>query len=151
MSTVTLKERLMADFKDAMKNKDEVRKNTINLARAAIKQYEVDKREELDEQGVIEILAKQVKMRRDALDDFKAAGRTDILDEYSREIDVLSEYLPEQLSEEEIQKIVEEAAAQLGITGGKKNIGKMMGAVMPKVKGIADGKAARQVIERFLG
>lgn len=148
---MTLKERLMADFKDAMKNKDEVRKNTINLARAAIKQYEVDKREELDEQGVIEILAKQVKMRRDALDDFKAAGRTDILDEYSREIDVLSEYLPEQLSEEEIQKIVEEAAAQLGITGGKKNIGKMMGAVMPKVKGIADGKAARQVIERFLG
>lgn len=148
---MTLKERLMADFKDAMKNKDEVRKNTINLARAAIKQYEVDKREELDEQGVIEILAKQVKMRCDALDDFKAAGRTDILDEYSREIDVLSEYLPEQLSEEEIQKIVEEAAAQLGITGGKKNIGKMMGAVMPKVKGIADGKAARQVIERFLG
>lgn len=148
---MTLKERLMADFKDAMKNKDEVRKNTINLARAAIKQYEVDKREELDEQGVIEILAKQVKMRRDALDDFKAAGRTDILDEYSREIDLLSEYLPEQLSEEEIQKIVEEAAAQLGITGGKKNIGKMMGAVMPKVKGIADGKAARQVIERFLG
>lgn len=148
---MTLKERLMADFKDAMKNKDEVRKNTINLARAAIKQYEVDKREELDEQGVIEILAKQVKMRRDALNDFKAAGRTDILDEYSREIDVLSEYLPEQLSEEEIQKIVEEAAAQLGITGGKKNIGKMMGAVMPKVKGIADGKAARQVIERFLG
>lgn len=148
---MTLKERLMADFKDAIKNKDEVRKNTINLARAAIKQYEVDKREELDEQGVIEILAKQVKMRRDALDDFKAAGRTDILDEYSREIDVLSEYLPEQLSEEEIQKIVEEAAAQLGITGGKKNIGKMMGAVMPKVKGIADGKAARQVIERFLG
>ena len=68
-----------------------------------------------------------------------------VLDEYSREIDVLSEYLPEQLSEEEIQKIVEEAAAQLGITGGKKNIGKMMGAVMPKVKGIADGKAARQV------
>lgn len=117
---MTLKERLMADFKDAMKNKDEVRKNTINLARAAIKQYEVDKREELDEQGVIEILAKQVKMRRDALDDFKAAGRTDILDEYSREIDVLSEYLPEQLSEEEIQKIVEEAAAQLGITGAKK-------------------------------
>lgn len=148
---MTLKERLMADFKDAMKNKDEVRKNTINLAHAAIKQYEVDKREELDEQGVIEILAKQVKMRRDALNDFKAAGRTDILDEYSREIDVLSEYLPEQLSEEEIQKIVEEAAAQLGITGGKKNIGKMMGAVMPKVKGIADGKAARQVIERFLG
>lgn len=148
---MTLKERLMADFKDAMKNKDEVRKNTINLARAAINQYEVDKREELDEPGVIEILAKQVKMRRDALDDFKAAGRTDILDEYSREIDVLSEYLPEQLSEEEIQKIVEEAAAQLGITGGKKNIGKMMGAVMPKVKGIADGKAARQVIERFLG
>ena len=146
-----LKERLASDFKDALKNKDEVGKNTISLARAAIKQYEVDKREELDDDGVIQILSKQVKMRKDALDDFEKAGRTDLLDSYKKEIEVLSKYLPEQLSADEIKKIVEETAADMGITEGKQNMGKMMGAVMPKVKGVADGKDVRKVIEEFLG
>ena len=135
---MTLKERLASDFKDALKNKDEVGKNTISLARAAIKQYEVDKREELDDEGVIQILSKQVKM-------------TDLLDSYKAEIEVLSKYLPEQLSVDEIKKIVEETAADMGITEGKQNMGKMMGAVMPKVKGVADGKDVRKVIEEFLG
>ena len=71
---MSLKDRLMQDFKDAMKAHDEVAKNTINLARAAIKQYEVDHRVELDEQGIIDILTKQVKMRKDALSDFEQAG-----------------------------------------------------------------------------
>ena len=148
---MTLKERLASDFKDALKNKDEIRKNTISLARAAVKQYEVDKREELDDQGVTEILTKQVKIRKDALEDFEKAGRTDLLESYKKEIEVLSEYLPEQLAPEEIRKIVEETAADLGITEGKQNMGKMMGAVMPKVKGVADGKDVRKVIEEFLG
>ncbi|MBQ1352595.1 MAG: GatB/YqeY domain-containing protein [Firmicutes bacterium] len=148
---MTLKERLASDFKDALKNKDEIGKNTISLARAAIKQYEVDKREELDDDGVIQILSKQVKMRKDALDDFEKAGRTDLLDSYKKEIEVLSKYLPEQLSADEIKKIVEETAADMGITEGKQNMGKMMGAVMPKVKGVADGKDVRKVIEEFLG
>ena len=148
---MTLKERLASDFKDALKNKDEVGKNTISLARAAIKQYEVDKREELDDEGVVQILSKQVKMRKDALGDFEKAGRTDLLDSYKAEIEVLSKYLPEQLSVDEIKKIVEETAADMGITEGKQNMGKMMGAVMPKVKGVADGKDVRKVIEEFLG
>ena len=148
---MTLKERLASDFKDALKNKDEIGKNTISLARAAIKQYEVDKREELDDDGVIQILSKQVKMRKDALDDFEKAGRTDLLDSYKKEIEVLSKYLPEQLSADEIKKIVEDTAADMGITEGKQNMGKMMGAVMPKVKGVADGKDVRKVIEEFLG
>ena len=148
---MTLKERLASDFKDALKNKDEIGKNTISLARAAIKQYEVDKREELDDEGVIGILSKQVKMRKDALDDFEKAGRTDLLDSYKKEIEVLSKYLPEQLSTDEIKKIDEETAADMGITEGKQNMGKMMGAVMPKVKGVADGKDVRKVIEEFLG
>jgi uncharacterized protein YqeY len=75
---MTLKEQLMADFKEAMKAKEEVRKNTISVARAAVKQYEVDNREELDDEGIIKILAKQVKMRKDALADFESAGRTDL-------------------------------------------------------------------------
>ena len=79
------------------------------------------------------------------------SGRTDLLESYKKEIEVLSEYLPEQLAPEEIRKIVEETAADLGITEGKQNMGKMMGAVMPKVKGVADGKDVRKVIEEFLG
>lgn len=86
---MAIKEKLMADFKEAMKAKDEVAKNTISFARAAVKQYEVDHREELDDEGIIAILSKQVKMRKDALADFEKAGRTDLIDSYKAEIEVL--------------------------------------------------------------
>ena len=147
---MSLKDRLMQDFKNAMKAHDEVAKNTINLARAAIKQYEVDNRVELDEQGIIDILTKQVKMRKDALSDFEKAGRTDLIENYSREIEVLMSYLPEQLTEEEILKIVIDTKAELGIDGGKENMGRIMGAVMPKVKGRADGGAVRKAVQSVL-
>ena len=91
---MSLKEKLNADFKEAMKAKDKVRKDTINFVRAAIKQTEVDTREDVDDQGIAAILAKQVKMRKDALADFEAAGRQDMLDQYKAEIDVLMEYMP---------------------------------------------------------
>lgn len=147
---MSLKDRLQNDFKESMKTKDEIRKNTINLARAAIKQYEVDNREELDEQGILAILTKQVKMRKDALSDFEKAERTDLLDAYNREIEILMEYLPKQLSEEEITEIIKATAAELGIEEGKQNMGKLIGAVMPKVKGIADGGVVRKIIEGLL-
>ena len=106
---MTLKERLTEDFKEAMKAKDEVRKNTISLARAAIKQFEVDNRgTELDDEGVIAILSKQVKMRKDALSDFEKAGRTDLADAYKAEMEVLMAYLPQQLSADEIADVVKE-------------------------------------------
>ena len=141
----------MADFKEAMKAKDEVAKNTISFARAAVKQYEVDTREELDDAGIIAILAKQVKMRKDALADFEKAGRTDLVESYNAEIEILTRYLPEQLSEEKLREIVAEAAAALGIEGGKQNMGKLMGPVMAKVKGLADGNAVKKVVQEFLG
>lgn len=133
-----------------MKDRDEIRKNTVNLARAAIKQYEVDHREELDDQGILNILSKQVKMRKDALSDFEKAGRTDLLDAYNKEIKILMEYLPKQLTEEEITEIVNTTAAELGIEGGKQNMGKLIGAVMPKVKGLADGGTVKKIIENML-
>ena len=148
---MTLKERLTADFKEAMKAKEEVRKNTISLARAAIKQYEVDNRgTELDDEGVLAILSKQVKMRKDALTDFEKAGRTDLVDAYKAEIEVLMAYLPKQLSIEEISVIVAETATAMGIEGGKQNMGKLMGAVMGKVKGVADGNDVKKAVEAFL-
>ena len=147
---MTLKEQLMADFKEAMKAKDDVRKNTISFARAAVKQYEVDNREELDDEGIIKILAKQVKMRKDALADFEKAGRTDLADGYKAEIEILEKYLPEQMSKEEILKIVQATKEELGLEGTKKEMGKFMGAVMKKVGGQADGNAVREVIQGFL-
>ena len=147
---MSLKDRLMQDFKDAMKAHDEVAKNTINLARAAIKQYEVDHRVELDEQGIIDILTNQVKMRKDALSDFEKAGRTDLIENYSREIEILMAYLPKQLTEEEILQIVRDTKAELGIDDGKANMGRLMGAVMPKVKGLADGGAVRKAVQSVL-
>lgn len=150
---MSLKEKLNADFKEAMKAKDKVRKDTINFVRAAIKQVEVDTREEVDDQGIAAILAKQVKMRKDALADFETAGRTDMLQAYQAEIDVLMEYMPQQLTDEEIMNIVKETAAGLDIEegSGKKSMGKLMGPVMGKVKGLADGNDVKNVVMKFLG
>lgn len=140
----------MSDFKEAMKAKDEVAKNTISFARAAVKQYEVDNRQELDDEGIIAILSKQVKMRNDALADFEKAGRTDLVESYKAEIAVLKKYLPEQLSEDKLREIVAETAASLGIEGGMQNMGKLMGPVMSKVKGVADGNTVKNLVQEFL-
>ena len=150
---MSLKERLNSDFKDAMKAKDKVRKDTTNFVRAAIKQTEVDTREEVDDQGIAAILAKQVKMRKDALADFEAAGRQDMLDQYKAEIDVLMEYMPQQLTEEEMLSIVKQTAADLGIEegSGRASMGKLMGPVMGKVKGLADGNDVKNIVLKFLG
>lgn len=147
---MAIKEKLMADFKEAMKAHDEVAKNTISFARAAIKQYEVDHREELDDDGIAAILSKQVKMRKDALADFEKAGRTDLIDSYKSEIEILKRYLPEQLSDEKIREIIKGTAAELGIEGGMQNMGKLMGTVMAKVKGLADGNQVKQLVQEFL-
>ena len=150
---MTLKEKLNEDFKEAMKAKDKVRKDTISFVRAAIKQVEVDTREEVDDQDVATILAKQIKMRKDALGDFETAGRTDMLQAYQAEIDVLMEYMPQQLTDEEIMNIVRETAAGMGIEegSGKASMGKLMGSIMGKVKGVADGNDVKNAVLKFLG
>jgi hypothetical protein len=147
---LSLKERLSADFKEALKTKDAIRKNAVNMARAAIKQYEVDHREELDDEGVQEVIAKQVKMRKDALADFEKAGRTDLLDVYKAEIDILQSYLPKQLSEDEVRAIVTKAMEEAGIAPEKKNMGMIMKTVMPLVKGKADGGIVKKVVDSMI-
>lgn len=150
---MTLKERLNADFKEAMKNKEKVRKDTISFVRAAIKQYEVDNREEIDDAGVASILAKQVKMRKDALDDFREAGRDDLVEAYTAEIEVLQDYMPKQLTDDEISEIIRATAADMGIEegSGRGSMGKLMGPVMGKVKGVADGGNVKNLVMKFLG
>ncbi|MBE6020773.1 MAG: GatB/YqeY domain-containing protein [Firmicutes bacterium] len=147
---MSLKERLSADFKEALKTKNEIKKNVVNMARAAVKQYEVDHREELDDAGIIDILTKQVKMRKDALADFEKAGRTDLLEVYKAEIEVLQTYLPAQMTEDEVRAVVVKIMEEQGITAEKKNMGAVMKAVMPQVKGKADGGVVKKVVDSIM-
>jgi len=147
---LSLKERLSADFKEALKTKNEIKKNVVNMARAAVKQYEVDHREELDDAGIIDILTKQVKMRKDALADFEKAGRTDLLEVYKAEIEVLQTYLPAQMTEDEVRAVVVKIMEEQGITAEKKNMGAVMKAVMPQVKGKADGGVVKKVVDSIM-
>ena len=101
---MSLKEKLQEDLKSSMKNKDTIRKSVITLVRAAIKQIEVDQRVELDDVAVMDIISKQLKQRNDSLAEFEKAGREDLIEETKSEIQVLKEYLPQQLSEEELEK-----------------------------------------------
>jgi uncharacterized protein YqeY len=146
-----LKEQLVADYKEAMKNKDAVRKNTVNMVRAAIKQHEVDQRVELeDDADIIRIIKKQVKMRTDALADFAKAGRDDMVEGYKKEIEILQSYLPEEMSAEQIAEKVKEVAEKMGIEGGMKNMGALMKAAMAELKDAADGSAVNKAVKEFL-
>ncbi|MDF2548145.1 GatB/YqeY domain-containing protein [Anaerosolibacter sp.] len=146
---MSLKEKLMDDLKIAMKEKDQLRKSVITMIRAAIKQYEVDKRVELDDESILDIMSKQVKQKRDAIEEFAKGNRQDLVDEAKAEIDILMEYLPQQLTEEEMKQIVSEVVKEVGATTAK-DMGKVMSALMPKVKGRADGKLLNQVVRQFL-
>ncbi len=146
---MSLKDKLMADFKTAMKEKDKTRKNVITMIRSSIKQYEVDKREEIDDQGIIDIIAKQLKQKKDAIEEFKKGHREDLIKETEDEINILLEYLPKQLTEEEIEHIVTETISEVGAQSPKE-MGKVMSALMPKVKGKADGKLVSKIVKEKL-
>ena len=146
-----LKEQLMQDYKDAMKSADAVKKNTVNMVRAAVKQYEIDQRVELeDDADIVKIIKKQVKMRTDALADFAKAGRDDMVEGYKKEIEILQSYLPEEMGEEEIKAKVKEIAGKLGIEGDMKNMGALMKGVMAELRDKADGSAVNKAVKEFL-
>ena len=146
---MSLKEQLFADLKTAMKEKDALRKDTIQLIRSGVLQIEKDNKVELDDEGVLEVISKQLKSRRDSMPDFVKSGREDLVEKLNKEIEVLLSYLPEQLSEDEIQKIVEETIAQIGASSIKE-MGKIMGAITPKVKGRADMKVVGNFVKKML-
>lgn len=148
---MSLKEQLMADYKTAMKEHDVTTKETVNLVRAAIKQHEVDQKVALeDDADIVPIIKKQLKMRRDALADFEKAGRTDLLDGYNKEIEVLERYLPEEMSEEEILAAVEKIADEEGIERSMKSMGAMMKVAMAKLHGKADGSLVSKMVKEYL-
>lgn len=146
---MSLKDTLLKDLKTAMKEKNQVAKSTITMVRAAILQVEKDNKVTLDDEGIIEVVAKQLKQRKDSLSEFMKAEREDLVEETKKEIEVLMNYLPAQLSEEEIRHIVKKAVEETGAST-MRDMGKIMQAVMPKVKGKADGKQVNQIAREFL-
>lgn len=146
---MSLKDKLMLDLKEAMKEKDTIRKNTVQLVRSGVLQIEKDKKIELDDEGVLDVIAKELKKRRDSMPDYVKSGRQDLIDNLNKEIEVLLTYLPKQLTEDEIRAIVEEAVKETGATT-MKDMGKVMANVTPKVKGRADNKIVSGLVKQML-
>ena len=132
-----------------MKEKDTVRKNTVQLVRSGILQIEKDKKIELDDEGVLDVISKELKKRRDSMPDYVKSGRQDLIDNLNKEIEVLLTYLPKQLTEDEIKVIVEEAVKETG-AATMKDMGKVMANVTPKVKGRADNKIVSGLVKQML-
>ena len=146
---MSLKETLAQDLKLSLKEKDLIKRNTVQSIRAAVLQFEKDNRTELDDDGIIEVIAKELKKRKDVLPDYEKSGRQDLIDQLNREIEIVMGYLPSQLSEDELDEIVKKAVESTGASS-MKDMGKIMAAVMPQVKGRADGRAVNALAKKYL-
>lgn len=144
-----MKEELLQDLKEAMKNKDTLRKDTITMLRAAILQVEKDSQKVLNDDEICAIVAKEVKKRKESLKEYEDAGREDIADNLKKEIEILSKYLPEQLTEDEIRKMVEDAIVESG-AASPRDMGKVMSILRPKTAGKADGKLVSDIVKEKL-
>ena len=144
-----LKEKLMEDLKEAMKEKQTLRKNVVQMIRAAILQVEKDKQIELEDNQILEIIAKEAKKRKDSLADYEKSGREDLINQVKEEIEIISEYLPKQLTKEEITEIVKQVIEETGATSIK-DMGKVMKPAKEKMGATADGKTINEVVRELL-
>ena len=144
-----LKERLLDDLKNSMKEKNVNRKNTVQMVRAAILQVEKDKKIELNDDQILEVIAKEFKKRNDSLADYEKSGREDLINQIKEEMAVLEEYLPKKLSEEEVTEKVKEIIAELGATS-MKEMGIIMKTAKERLGVTADGKMINEVVKKLL-
>ena len=144
-----LKEKLLQDFKEAMKEKNELKKNTIMMVRAAILQIEKDTQKELNDDAILEILAKEIKKRKDSLEDIEKSGREDLIKQVNDEMAIIKAYLPKELSMEELEKIIDEVISETGATS-MKDMGKVMQAAKAKTTGRADNKVINEIVKKKL-
>ena len=146
---MSIKETLAQDLKLSLKEKDIIRKNTVQGIRAAVLQFEKDNLTELDDDGVLDVIAKELKKRRDVLPEYEKSGREDLITQLNREIEIVMGYLPSQLSEDELDEIVKCAVEATGASS-MKDMGSIMAEVLPKVKGRADGKMVNALAKKYL-
>ena len=145
-----LKEKLLEDLKVSMRDKNVVRKNTVQMVRATILQIEKDTGNEVDDAKIIDIIAKEMKKKKDAMADFEKAARQDLIDQTNEEMKVLEEYLPKQLSKEEIKEIVSKVISDVGATS-MKDMGNVMREAKATIGAGADGKTINEVVKELLG
>ena len=148
---MTLRNRLTEDMKLAMKDKEagKLKLSVIRMVRSAAKYLEIDRHKELDDNELLEVVAKEVKMRKDSLEEFRKANRPELLTALEQEIAILMEYLPEQMGEPEVRALVAQAVADAQASSPK-DMGKVMAILMPKVKGRADGKLVNSLVKEML-
>ena len=146
---MSIKEKLMEDLKVSMRNKDKLRKATITMVRAAIKQIEVDERIELSDEDVLDVLNKQLKEKNKSIVEFEKGNRQDLVDQTNAEIEILLDYLPKQLSDEELTGIIKTTIEELNLSSSKE-MGLLMKNIMPKVKGRADGNMISKIAQNLL-
>ena len=145
-----LREQLREDLKDAMRAQDATRRGTIRMLEAAIKNAEIEKRgKELEDPDILAILQRQLKQRRDSIEQFERGGRKDLADIERAEIEVIQSYLPDQLSEDDIEAAAKRIIGQTGATGPGDR-GKVMGPLMQELRGKADGSAVNSIVSRLL-
>ena len=146
---MALKERLTDDMKSALRNRETVRLGLVRMIRAQIKNREIAKGDELVDEEAVEVVASLIKSRREALEFAVRGERQDLVAQAEEELEILASYLPEQLSEEEIRSVVREAIERSG-AAGPGDLGRVMGAVMPRVKGRADGRLVNTIVRECL-
>ena len=144
-----LKEKLLEDLKNSMKEKNELRKNVIQMVRAAILQVEKNKQSTHTNNQILDIIAKEAKKRRDSLEDYQKGGREDLVNNIKEEINIIEEYLPKQLSKEEVLAIVKEVILDVGATT-MKDMGKVMKAAKEKIGAASDGKTINEAVKELL-
>ena len=150
VSIMSLKEQLFNDLKTAMKEKDTLKKEVIQIVRAGVLQIEKDNKiDNLDDDSVLSVISKEIKKINDVMPDFEKAGRQDLIDEANKKIELLKAYLPEQLSEAEIEEIVAETIKEVGAQSIR-DMGKVMGSVTAKTKGKADNKLVSTIVKKLL-
>lgn len=148
---MSLKETLLADMKAAMKEKEsgKLKVSVVRLLRAAIQNEEIDKRHELSEEELLEVIAREVKKRREAIPDYQRAGRDAMVNQLSEEIEILQNYLPDQMTEDEVRALISAAIKEIEAKEPN-DMGKVMKLVIPKTKGRADGKMVSSLVKQML-
>lgn len=146
---MSIRERLIDDLKQAMRSGDAQWRGVIRFLRSDIHNQEIARQAELDEEAIIEVLSRQAQQRRDSIEAFEKGGRQDLVDKEQGELAIILQYLPKQMTADEIEAVVREAIAVAGASGSQ-DMGKVMGKVMPQVKGRAQGKEVSAAVTGLL-
>ena len=146
---MTMKTRLSDDMKQAMRNRDVLRRDVIRYLRSEVRNQEIRDQKELDDAGVIQVLSRQAQQRRDSIEVYRDADRQDLVEKEESELSVILSYLPQQMTSEEITDLVQQVVAEVGASGPA-DMGKVMGVIMPQVRGKAEGREVNAIVQQTL-